>query len=785
LFVANGADNLTAGNSDSVLYGSGGNDTLTGGNGNDNLFGQSGNDILNGGSGNDNLAGGSGNDIINGGSGNDTIVVDIDDDPNENDVISGGADIDTLSIIDTGAGGETLTVAYNGTRITQIEGSGSIAADVEAVNADLGAGADTLSYAGSTASVTVNLGTGQASGFGSISSIENVTGGSGADNLTGDAIGNSLNGGAGNDTVNGGDGVDTLNGGSGNDTVNGGDGNDFIDQVSNEGRDFIDGGVGADTYRLSGVGGPEVFRIYTRAAAVTAGLTGLGETTEIVVTRNTNGPGGAVTNANIIAELDNIEEISVNFLNTTANNSNNPNQPDGGSSNGDTIQVIGNFNGTSLNFSTITVDGHAGDDTVDITSLQSAHRIVFKSNGGNDTIVGTLRDQDVIELAPGLDVDDYAKIVNANGTVTWKSATHSVTYASNGNPILKKHEKDDDGDDETADNQDPVVTGEHFTIKKGEALTLTVAQLLANDVDPDGGTLSLVDIDEDEHGKAVLNPDGTITFKPKAGFTGEASFSYTVADGQGGATEGTVTIMVEKPAPVSLTGGRGHDRLYGDDANDRLKGRDGHDRLDGGDGADKMWGGRGNDTYIVDDRGDRVYEGRSHGIDTVKASVSYSLSGTHVEKLVLTGSEDLNGTGNRLDNTLTGNAGENVLKGKSGDDVLKGKGGDDRLYGGSGEDKLHGGSGDDRLDGGSGNDTLYGNSGQDVFVFGKGSGWDTVADFRSGQDKVDVSNLSGVKSTSDLNMSQVGEDAVILHGSDILVLKGVQASDLDGNDFIF
>jgi Ca2+-binding RTX toxin-like protein len=533
------------------------------------------------------------------------------------------------------------------------------------------------------------------------------------------------------------------------------------------------------------VGGPEVFRIYTRAAAVTAGLTGLGETTEIVVTRNTNGPGGAVTNANIIAELDNIEEISVNFLNTTANNGNNPNQPDGGSSNGDTIQVIGNFNGTSLNFSTITVDGHAGDDTVDITSLQSAHRIVFKSNGGNDTIVGTLRDQDVIELAPGLDVDDYAKIVNANGTVTWKSATHSVTYASNGNPILKKHEKDDDGDDETPDNQDPVVTGERFTIKKGEALTLTAAQLLANDLDPDGGTLSLVDVDEDEHGKVVLNPDGTITFKPKAGFTGEASFSYTVADGQGGATEGMVTIMVEKPAPVSLTGGRGHDRLYGDDANDRLKGRDGHDRLDGGDGADKMWGGRGNDTYIVDDRGDRVYEGRSQGIDTVKASVSYSLSGTHVEKLVLTGSEDLNGTGNRLDNTLTGNAGENVLKGKAGDDVLKGKGGDDRLHGGSGHDKLHGGSGDDRLDGGSGNDKLYGNEGQDVFVFGKGSGWDTVADFRSGQDKVDVSNLSGVKSTSDLNLSQVGEDAVIWHGSDILVLKGVQASDLDGSDFIF
>jgi Ca2+-binding RTX toxin-like protein len=206
---------------------------------------------------------------------------------------------------------------------------------------------------------------------------------------------------------------------------------------------------------------------------------------------------------------------------------------------------------------------------------------------------------------------------------------------------------------------------------------------------------------------------------------------------------------------------------------------------------------------MVDDRDDRVYEYRGQGIDTIKASVSYSLSGTHVEKLVLAGSANLNGTGNGLDNALTGNAGENVLKGRAGDDVLKGMGdddalhggsGDDKLYGGSGDDtlhgnsgrdKLHGGSGDDRLDGGSGNDRLYGNSGHDVFVFGKGSGLDTVADFRSGQDKVDVSNLSGVKGTSDLHLSQVGEDAVIWHGSDILVLKGVQASDLDSSDFIF
>ena len=49
---------------------------------------------------------------------------------------------------------------------------------VEAINADLLGGTDTLTYAGSTAGVTVNLATGTASGFASITGIENVTGGS-------------------------------------------------------------------------------------------------------------------------------------------------------------------------------------------------------------------------------------------------------------------------------------------------------------------------------------------------------------------------------------------------------------------------------------------------------------------------------------------------------------------------------------------------------------------------------------------------------------------------------
>ena len=81
---------------------------------------------------------------------------------------------------------------FNGTAITQVEG-GNVTG-LEAVIADLLGGTDTLSYAGSTANVTVNLGAAipAASGFASIAGIENVTGGLGNDTLTGGAGVNTL-----------------------------------------------------------------------------------------------------------------------------------------------------------------------------------------------------------------------------------------------------------------------------------------------------------------------------------------------------------------------------------------------------------------------------------------------------------------------------------------------------------------------------------------------------------------------------------------------------------------
>jgi Ca2+-binding RTX toxin-like protein len=112
--------------------------------------------------------------------------------------------------------------------------------------------------------------------------------------------------------------------------------------------------------------------------------------------------------------------------------------------------------------------------------------------------------------------------------------------------------------------------------------------------------------------------------------------------------------------------------------------------LNGGGGADIMDAGDGNDIYIVDNPLDIVveqYGDTQAGIDTVRASISYTLS-DYIENLTLIGTTTINGTGNALKNVLTGNTKANILKGDAGSDILTGGLGKDNLTGGTGADKF-------------------------------------------------------------------------------------------------
>lgn len=183
------------------------------------------------------------------------------------------------------------------------------------------------------------------------------------------------------------------------------------------------------------------------------------------------------------------------------------------------------------------------------------------------------------------------------------------------------------------------------------------------------------------------------------------------------------------------------DSVTGSTMKDKLYGLAGNDTLNGGSGGDKMLGGTGNDIYIVDNTADTITEFSGQGADLVKSSVSHKL-GANVEKLTLTGSTAINGTGNTLANILTGNNAAN------------------KLYGGGGSDKLLGGGGNDLLSGGTGKDYLTGGAGNDVFDFNTisetttGTSRDVINGFSAG-DKIDLSTI-------DANVGLTGNQAFTL-----------------------
>ncbi|AOX00097.1 hypothetical protein BJP34_12155 [Moorena producens PAL-8-15-08-1] len=142
------------------------------------------------------------------------------------------------------------------------------------------------------------------------------------------------------------------------------------------------------------------------------------------------------------------------------------------------------------------------------------------------------------------------------------------------------------------------------------------------------------------------------------------------------------------------------------------------------------------------------------------------------------------GTGNDI---LKGGRGDDLLWGGTGNDILKGGRGDDLLRGGTGNDILTGGRGDDLLRGGTGNDILTGGSGRDRFVLAAGAGTDTITDFTSDQDLIELSAGLGF---AELKITQgthelANDTLVSLTTSNELlaILTGVEASTITSTDF--
>lgn len=205
-----------------------------------------------------------------------------------------------------------------------------------------------------------------------------------------------------------------------------------------------------------------------------------------------------------------------------------------------------------------------------------------------------------------------------------------------------------------------------------------------------------------------------------------------------------IASIVGNDGDNALTAGEGAQTLTGNAGADTLIGGGGNDTMIGGADADRLEGGLGDDRYVLDGTADTVVELLNQGLDTVEASIAFSLNSApfaNVENLFLGGgTAGLQGTGNALANVIQGNAGANRLEGL---------GGNDTLIGGAGRDTLVGGGKDDRF--------LF-NSLSDS---GTSTGTsDLIAGFVQTQDdRIDVSAIDAIAGGAD--------DAFVLIGNNV------------------
>jgi len=286
----------------------------------------------------------------------------------------------------------------------------------------------------------------------------------------------------------------------------------------------------------------------------------------------------------------------------------------------------------------------------------------------------------------------------------------------------------------------------------------------------------------------IVDQDGGATFDYYWGIAGSdtASFERFTAgisfdliagrgDGYTARSYGDGFISIE-----NVTGSGHADTVWGDEvANvlrglagiDSLHGMDGNDTLEGGAGADLLYGWSGYDTASYANSGGAVYANLATG-----AAASGDAGGD-----VFSSIENL--TGSAFDDELHGNAGNNSLAGLAGDDLFGWSAGLDTVNGGAGYDKfdaglatqavtlsgtylsagaasasltavesfagtqwadsLTGTSIDETFEGRAGSDYINGQNGSDVYLFGRGDGYDTVAE------TTDAANAIALKSGID------------------------------------
>ena len=446
--------------------------------------------------------------------------------------------------------------------------------------------------------------------------------------INGDGGDNTLDGTPDDDTINGGGGNDTINGEGGHNTLNGGTGDDLL--ISNGSFDAIDGGQGNDFWHGDYSGSTTNLRFAEGAQSVYS-LTGGGSMVGVEGFNLTLGSGDDTVV---------LKHMPLNY---------------GGVQPGQGLGVDGGAGNDSL---TVTLTSHVNVAPVTLYYNYHGTNIIY-GGGGTDLPFNNF---ETLNLTSESANDIFVVIggpsthFHINGADGVDSASIDLSYATA--PISF-----------TLNNASDAVStfvGDGSSLENVEWVRLTTG---SGDDTLTGG--SGKDLITGGAGNDLI--DGGLGDDQLDGGKGVDTISYAHA-------ASAVTVDLSHS---SASGGEGSDsvanfeNIIGSGFGDTLTGNHFDNQIDGGMGADVMAGHEGNDTYIVDDPGDLVTENAGEGVaDTADAGISYALT-DNVENLVLTGSGDIDGTGNALKNVITGNGGANVLAGGLGNDTLTGGQGDD------------------------------------------------------------------------------------------------------------
>ena len=649
---------------------------------NNNLLGNNANNVLMGLAGDDTLEGSAGIDTLVGGLGDDIYVVDSTTDL-ITEILNEGVDTVQSSVSYVlGANLEALTLTGSAAN-----GTGNVLVNTIIGNTlnnilDGGVGADTLSGGLGddtylvdnaldviTENTAEGLDTVQSTltySLFSLSNFENLTLlGAATTNATGNTLNNVLIGNSANNVLDGSTGKDTLIGGLGNDTYLVDNISDVIRESNAEGTDSIQSNVSytlsdnvenltllASPYVLSGTGNS--LNNMLTGSTVGNSLTGLLGDDTLDGGGGADGLFGGLGNDTYV--VDNVGDVIT----------------EGVAEGADSVQSSVTYS-LSANVENLTLTGTAvingtGNLLNNVLTGNIANN-VLDGGVGADTLTGGLgNDSYVIDNTSDVIIENIAEgLDSVHSAVTYSLSANVENLTLTGAAVIN-------GTGSAVDN-----------ILIGNSANNVLTGLLGNDtlnggVGADtligglGNDAYLVDNTSDaiaeNSAEGLDSVQSVVTYSLSANVENLTLTGSAVIDGTGSAVDNVLT---------------------GNSANNALTGLLGNDTLDGGVGADTLIGGAGNDTYVIDNALDVVSENIAEGIDSIKSSLSYTLS-DYLENLTLSnyisppGYMALNGTGNSADNILIGNETTNTLTGLLGNDTLDGGLYADTLVGGLGND---------------------------------------------------------------------------------------------------